>query len=153
MTLNHIKLRTQITYGNLTMIQENFWLDEFAMAEGTVILHPTIPVSLEMTRYELNVTEGEDVYIVVTGSTRSKATNDELGRRHGWQGFGGTVSKESKHLVEHGACAVDFYAKYKASKKRVPQKTVAKIARKYFDYVNDKYSDGHVHGDNRSQKP
>ena len=149
MTLNHIKLRTQITYGNLTMIQENFWLDEFAMAEGAVILHPSVPVSLEMTRYELNITEGEDVYIVVTDSTRSKATNNELGRRHGWTGHGGTVSKDSKHLVENGACAVDFYAVYAKSKKRVDQKTVAKIARKYFDWVNDKYSDGHVHGDNR----
>lgn len=152
MKTNHIKIYTQITYGNITMLQSNFWLDEFQMREGTVILHPTIPVSLEMTRYELNVTEGEEVYIVVTGSTRSKKTNDELGRRHGWVGFGGTVSKDSKHLVENGACAVDFYAAYKASKKRVDQKTVAKVARKYFDYVNDKYSDGHVHGDNRNHK-
>ena len=153
MKLNHIKIYTQITYGGITMLQSNFWLDEFAMAEGTVILHPSIPVSLEMTRYELGIVEGEEVMLILTGSTRSKTTNNELGRRHGWAGFGGTVSKTSFHLVEKGACAQDFYAIYKKSKKRVPQKTVGKIARKYFDYVKDDYVDGHIHGDNRNQKP
>jgi hypothetical protein len=61
------------------------------------------------------------------------------------------VSRVSRHLPKYGGIAVDFYAVY-ANGKRVAQKTVAKIARKYFDYVNDKYSDGHVHGDNRNHR-
>lgn len=146
---NRIPLYTRIAIGNMTMMVQNFWLHEFEMKEGTVLLHPSVPVSLEYTRYDLCEEVGEEVCICITGSTRSEAYNEILGESQGWIDEGGTVSRNSKHLPKYGGIAVDWYAYKKKSKKRIPQKLCGEIARRHFDYVKDNYRDGHIHADNR----
>ena len=153
MQRNHIPLYTQITVGNMTMLAQNFSLHEFEMKEGTVLLHPSVLVSLELTRYDLGEEVGEEVCIRITCSTRSEAYNDILGESLGWIENGGPVSRVSRHLPQYGGIAVDWYAYIKRTKKRVPQKLCGDIARRHFDYVKDDYKDGHIHGDNRKQKP
>jgi len=137
----------------MLMMVSNFSLHEFEMKEGTVLLHPSVLPSLEGLRYALGEHYGEEICIHITGSTRSQAYNEILGKAQGWIDQGGTVSRVSRHLPEYGGIAVDFYAYRKKGKKRIPQKELGRLAREYFDYVKDDYKDGHVHADNRSQKP
>jgi hypothetical protein len=152
MKRNEIKLYTPITVDGRTMVTGNFFLSEFEMREGTVMVHPSVLISLEMLRYDLNAEIKRGIKIIITGSTRSEATNNDLGAKYGWIDHGGTVSRVSRHLPKYGGIAVDFYAVY-ANGKRVAQKKVGEIARRHFDYVKDDYSDGHIHGDNRNKKP
>lgn len=153
MQRNHIPLHTQITRGGCTYLACHFSLHEFEMHEGTVLLHPSVLVSLEQTRADLCEEMGEEVCIAITCSTRSEAHNETLGEGLGWTDQGGTASRVSRHLPKYGGIAVDFYAYRKKGKRRIPQKVVGEIARRYFDYVKDDYKDGHIHGDNRKQKP
>jgi hypothetical protein len=138
---------------NRIQISPHFWLHEFEMKEGTVMIHPSVPVSLEATRADLCERYGEEVEVLITGSTRSEAYNEILGEAQGWIDNGGTVSRVSRHLPQYGGIAVDCKARIKRTKKPVPQKVLGEIARRHFDYVKDDYADGHVHADNRNEKP
>lgn len=127
---------------NRIQISEHFWLHEFEMHEGTVMLHPSVIASNESTRADLCERYGEEVEIIITGSTRTPKRNTEVGG-----------VKNSRHLVKFGGIAEDCYARIKRTKKRIPQAVLGEIARRHWDYVKDDYADGHVHMDNRHQKP
>ena len=153
MLRNRIPIHTPITVGRMSMLMCNFSLHEFEMHEGTVMVHPSVLVSLEQMRYDLGEQHGEEVCVRITGSTRSETYNEILGESLGWIDQGGVVSRVSRHLTRYGGIAVDFTAYRKKSGRRVAQKTVAEIAARYFDYVKGDYKDGHIHADNRNQKP
>lgn len=139
---------------NRIQISEHFWLHEFEMHEGTVMVHPSVLVSLEQMRYDLGEHCGEEICVRITGSTRSETYNEILGESLGWiDQKGGVVSRVSRHLTRYGGIAVDFTAHRKKGGRKVAQKTVAEIAARYFDYVKGDYKDGHIHADNRNQKP
>ena len=142
-----MKLRNHIP------ISPHFWLHEFEMHEGTVMIHPSVIPSNESTRADLCERYGEEVEIIITGSTRSETYNEILGESLGWTDQGGLVSRVSRHLTRYGGIAEDCYARIKRTKKRVPQSVLGEIARRHWDYVKDDYADGHVHMDNRNQKP
>ena len=153
MNRNKIPLHTQITIGRLSMLVSNFSLHEFEMKEGTVLVHPSVMQSLEHTRYDLGEQYEEEVCIRITCSTRSYEYNDILGESLGWIEDGGAVSRVSRHLPKYGGIAVDFVAYRKRNKRKIPQSVVAEIAARHFDYVKADYKDGHIHADNRNQKP
>ena len=144
---NYIKIVTLLD-GELV---SHFTLNEFETGDGFVMIHSSIPHALESIRRDLNAMdlEGGEVQIVITGSTRTKAENEELARRLGYTDQGGAVARHSYHLPQFKGVAVDFYARHKESLKRVPQKVVGDVARRYFDFVKDDYGDGHIHADNR----
>jgi hypothetical protein len=50
----------------------------------------------------------------------------------------------------YGGIAVDFYARFKQSKKYIPASKIATLCKKYFDFVKADYPDGHIHADNRN---
>lgn len=127
----------------------HFHLSEFENHDGWCMVHPSVLRSLEMTRFQLNKQFPlNPVYIIITGSTRTEAHNNELGKAFGWTDQGGIVSRNSKHLEKYGGIAVDFVARH-GNGDRVDQKTVGNAARLFFDFVIDDYKDGHIHADNR----
>jgi len=130
-------------------LSEHFRLYEFANGEGLVTVHPSLIRSAEAVRAELCQLKGEEVAIIVTSGTRTRADNAALGARFGWLDNGGPVSRHSKHLPGHGGIAMDFYAKVVRVGDRIPQRAVGEAARNHFDWVRDDYEDGHVHADNR----
>jgi hypothetical protein len=145
MLFNNIQIYSRVD-GELV---SNFLMREFQNTQGWVILHEKVPWALEMTRAALNARYPTWlIQILVTNCTRTRAQNESLARRLGWADEGGTVSRESFHLVEFGGIAADFVAYSTARKIRIPAKEVADIAALYFDYVKW-YSDDHVHGDFR----
>ena len=153
MKRNEIKLYTPITVDGRTMVPGNFNLKEFENKNGFVMVHPSVLVSLELTRHALQEMTGSECSIIITCGTRTEAENEALGKRYGWIDEGGTVSRVSRHLSQCGGIAVDMKAVYTKNKRKVSQRKLGEAARRYFDYVKDDYADGHVHADNRSQKP
>jgi hypothetical protein len=145
MVRNDIKLWTKID-GEMV---SHFTLREFESASGFVMLHPSVLVSLELVRRDLSAHYDGDVSIIVTNCTRTDADNVALARVLGWSDEGGLVARDSKHLAKWGGIAVDIKAVIKETGKSVPQKTLGKVCRRYFDWVKDDYGDGHVHADNR----
>jgi len=112
-------------------------------------VHPSVIRSLEEVRADLGALIGEEVEIVITGSTRTESENVELAGKLGWIDRGGAVSRHSKHLPKFGGIAVDFYAKVKRTGIRIYQGVLGDAARRHFRFVMDTYEDQHVHADNR----
>ena len=102
-------------------------------------------------RRELNATAGEEVWVIITDAVRTQADLERLAARHGWTADGGTVSHDSKHLAKYGGIAVDLVAIIASSRHRVPPATLGTVCRRYFDWVQDDYADGHVHVDLRAR--
>lgn len=131
----------------------HFRLKEFENRDGLAMVHSSVIASLEKTRRDLCAKYKEEVWVMITDAIRTPEDLQRLAARYGWIDEGGTVARKSKHLVEFDGIAVDMVAMIASTKERVPQKALGKIARKYFDWVKDDYKDGHVHADNRKQKP
>lgn len=145
MLTNDIQIYTRID-GELI---SNFRMREFQNALGWVILHEKVPWALEMTRAALNTRYPTwRIQLIIKNCTRTRAQNEALARKLGWADEGGTVSRDSMHLVHNGGIAVDFVAWSRARNIPIPAKEVADIAALYFDYVKW-YPDNHVHGDFR----
>lgn len=131
----------------------NFRLCEFENPDGLCMIHAKTLESLERTRRNLCAMAGEEVWVIIKDAVRTQADLERLAARLGWADQGGLVARRSKHLAEFGGIAVDIVAVVASSKQRVPQKTLGKVCRRYFDYVKDDYPDGHVHADNRAVLP
>lgn len=129
----------------------NFRLREFENLDGLAMVHRVTLQSLERVRQELCLMAGEEVWVIITDAVRTPRDLDRLALRFGWTEEGGLVARDSKHLIQYGGIAVDLIAMVASSRARVPQQTLGKICRKYFDFVKDDYKDGHVHADNREQ--
>lgn len=149
---NLVKLWTEID-GELI---SHFSLHEFENADGLVCIDPSVLRSLEALRRNLSADEHEEIQLIITNATRTDADNERLAGKYGWTDKGGSVSKDSRHLVRNGCKAVDFYARrkstrfqvYSGKRRRLPVEQVAFAAWQVFDFVK-KYADRHVHGDNR----
>ncbi len=129
----------------------HFRLREFENRDGLAMVHRTTLGSLERVRRDLCAMAGENVWVIVTDAVRTRADLERLAARLGWTSDGGLVSPRSRHLAEFGGIAVDIVAVIARSRRRVPQETLGAICRRYFDWVKDDYSDGHVHADNRDR--
>lgn len=129
----------------------HFNMKEFENENGWVMIHRSVIVSLTQLREELAKIFGEEVEIIITDSTRTPQELEKLGSKLGWVDKGGLVGRDSKHLEKFGGIAVDFYARFKQSKKRIPSYQIEGVCRKYFDYVKTDYADEHIHADNRKQ--
>jgi hypothetical protein len=127
----------------------HFRLREFANADGLAMVHPELLLALERVRRELNAMAGEAVLVIVKDGVRTQADLERLAARLGWADKGGGVSRDSKHLAKYGGIAVDLIAVVANTRHRVPQATLGKVCRRYFDYVKEDYADGHVHADLR----
>jgi len=128
----------------------HFNLKEFENENGWVMIHRSVIISLTKIREELGELFGEEVEIVITDSTRTPQQLEHLGEKLGWIDEGGVVARNSKHLERFGGIAVDFYARFKQSKKRIASSSIEMICKKHFDYVKADYADGHIHADNRN---
>ena len=147
MKTNYFKLYTDIN-GELV---SHFNLWEFRNPLGWVIIHPATVKALELTRRDLNrIHAPNQIWIIITNTTRTIEQNEEMGRRLGWTDYGGIVAKQSRHLECYGGIAVDFKARNAHTRKELPNSEVGAYARKHFDYVIDNYADNHVHGDMRN---
>ncbi|HOV32727.1 MAG TPA: hypothetical protein PLX23_05130 [Candidatus Hydrogenedens sp.] len=129
----------------------HFNLKEFENKHGWVMIHKSVIVSLEKLREELAKVFNEEIEIIITNSTRTHEDLNSLAKKLGWTDKGGLVSRNSRHLECYGGIAVDFYVRYKQSKKRIPSPQIGSICRKYFDFVKADYADCHIHADNRTQ--
>lgn len=127
----------------------NFRLYEFENAQGLTMVHASVLESLELLRRHLCHDTHEEVYVIITDAIRTQDDLERLALRYGWTDDGGTVSPRSKHLVRFGGIAVDLIALTAAHRVRIPQQTLGRLCRLYFDWVKDDYLDGHVHADNR----
>jgi len=145
---NNLRIAVEL---NGQWVITHFKLKEFENENGWVMIHRSVIVSLTKVREELAKQHGDEVEIIITDSTRTPQELEELGNKLGWIDEGGIVARDSKHLEKFGGIAVDFYARFKQSKKRIPSYQIEGICRKYFDYVKADYTDGHVHADNRRQ--
>jgi hypothetical protein len=114
------------------------------------MIHASVPRALELVRRDLCREFGEEVEIRITDAVRTEQELKQLARTHGWSDEGGTVSRNSKHLAQYGGIAVDIVATAKLTGRRVPQDRLGAVCRRYFDFVEDNYPDGHVHADNRA---
>lgn len=130
----------------------HFRLCEFENEDGLAMIHTSTLTALEHVRHDLCEKYGEEVWVIITSAIRTEGENERLAAWLGWTDDGGLVSRDSKHLVKYGGIAVDFVAVVASSRQRVQQSVVGGMARKYFDWVKDDYSDGHVHGDMRNVK-
>ena len=128
----------------------HFTLREFENADGLAMVHSATVEGLERVRRDLAVEFGEEVWVIITDAVRTRADLERLAARLGWIDEGGAVSRRSKHLAEFGGIAVDLIAVVARTRARVPQRTLGAICRRYFDYVKDDYTDGHVHADLRT---
>jgi len=144
---NNVQLLVEIDGESLA----NFRLREFENPDGLAMVHRSTLQSLERVRRELCAMAGEEVWIIVTDAVRTPRDLERLALRFGWQDEGGTVARDSKHLLQYGGIAVDIIAVIASSRARVPQRTLGNICRKHFDFVKDNYNDGHVHADNRER--
>jgi len=126
---------------------------EFENGDGWIMVHSSVLVSLENVWEWLTDSLGEEVEIIVgkNNSTRTQNRQEELGARLGWTDEGGLVSRDSRHRELYGGCAVDIKARVKQGKTAIPQHTLGRVCRLYFDFVKDDYDDGHVHADNRNK--
>lgn len=129
----------------------HFRLREFENKDGLAMVHASVPLSLERVRRDLCLTQGEEVWVIITDALRTQADLERLALRLGWTDQGGAVSRSSKHLAEHGGIAVDLVAVVARTRTKIPQKTLGKVCRKYFHWVKDDYRNGHVHADNRDE--
>ncbi len=127
----------------------HFRLREFENRDGLAMVHASVLESLERVRRELTSMAGETVWVIITDALRTEADLERLAGRLGWIDEGGAVSRNSKHLAKFGGIAVDLVAVVASTRRRVPQKTVGRVCRKFFSWVKDDYGDGHVHADNR----
>ena len=127
----------------------HFRLREFENRDGYAMVHASVLGSLERVRRELTSMAGETVWVIITDALRTDADLERLAGRLGWIDEGGAVSRNSKHLAKFGGIAVDLVAVVASTRRRVPQKTVGRVCRKFFGWVKDDYGDGHVHADNR----
>lgn len=127
----------------------HFRLREFANADGLAMVHPELLLALERVRRELNAMAGETVWVIIKDAVRTQADLERLAARLGWLDEGGSVSRDSMHLVQYGGIAVDMIAVIANSRHLVPQATLGKVCRRHFDFVKDDYADGHVHADLR----
>jgi hypothetical protein len=144
---NDVKLVTSLGGEQLG----HFRLCEFENSEGLAMIHGTVLQSLEGVRRELCAMACEDVWIIITDGVRTQTDLDRLAMRLGWADEGGAVARNSKHLAKFGGIAVDLIAVIARTRGRVPQQTVGAVCRRFFDWVKDDYSDGHVHADNRAR--
>ena len=129
----------------------HFRLREFENSDGFAMVHPSVLLSLENTRLDLCMDAKEEVCILITSAVRTGAENAKLAESLGWTDEGGRVSRNSKHLDKYGGIAVDIVAFAKSNHRLITQRTLGAVCRRHFSYVNDKYSDGHVHADNRGE--
>lgn len=127
----------------------HFRLREFENRDGLAMIHVSTLESLEKVRRDLCADCKEEVWLIITDSVRTRADLERLAARLGWTDEGGAVSRNSMHLADYGGIAVDVVAVVASSRQRIPQKTLGAVCRRYFDYVKDDYTDGHVHADNR----
>jgi hypothetical protein len=145
MVTNDIRLWNNVS-GEMV---SHFRLREFQNPLGWVVLHEKVPWGLEMTRCALNVRYPTwRVQLIIKDCTRTRQQNEALARKLGWSDEGGTVSRDSMHLVHNGGIAVDFIAWSRTRNIPIPAKEVGDIASLYFDFVKW-YPDHHVHGDFR----
>jgi len=142
---NRVRLYTEVG-GELV---SHFWLREFESAAGFVMIHASVPRSLELLRRDLCREEGEEAEVLVTDAVRTEDDLLRLARRYGWTDEGGAVSRDSRHLAMYGGVAVDIVARVRGSGHAVSQARLGAVSRRYFDFVQDDYPDGHVHADNR----
>jgi len=145
---NDVQLAVKID-GNWVITHFN--LKEFESKNGWVMIHKSVIVSLSKLREELAKIFKEEIEIIITDTTRTQEDLNYLAARLGWTDEGGLVSKNSRHLDRYGGIAVDFYARHKQNKERIPSSQIEPICRKYFDFVKADYADGHIHADNRNQ--
>lgn len=145
---NNLRIAVEL---NGQWVVSHFNLREFENDNGWVMIHRSVIVSLTQLREELTKMLGEEVEIIITDSTRTPQELENLGKKLGWIDEGGVVARDSKHLEKFGGIAVDFYARFKQSKKRIPSYQIEGLCQKYFDYVKANYADGHIHVDNRKQ--
>jgi hypothetical protein len=131
----------------------HFRMREFESDAGFVMVDSTALESLELVRRDLCMEFGVDVQLVITSGLRTEEDNARMAERLGWTEDGGLVARDSRHLPKYAGIAVDLYARrlYGNGYKLIPQDVVATACRRHFDYVNDNYSDGHVHADNRDK--
>lgn len=129
----------------------HFKLREFENAEGLAMVHASALTALEQVRRDLCALYGETVHLIVTDAVRTPADLERLAVRYGWTDEGGRVARRSRHLAEFGGIAADLVARVARTRAAVPQHTLGMICRRYFDWVKDDYSDGHVHADNRER--
>lgn len=127
----------------------HFRLYEFEDRDGIAQVHKSTLESLEKVRHALCTLEGETVWLIITDAVRTQADLDRLAGIYGWIDQGGTVSRNSKHLVEFGGIAVDLKAVVASTRVPISQGYLGAICRSHFDWVKDDYADGHVHADNR----
>jgi len=145
MNTNNIRLWNNVS-GEMV---SHFTLKEFNNTLGWVILHEKVPYALEQTREALNLRYPTwNIQLLITNCTRTRQQNEALARKRGWADEGGTVSRDSLHLIEYGGIAVDWVTFSVTRQTYLPAKEVADIAALYFDFVKC-YPDGHVHGDFR----
>jgi len=129
----------------------HFNLKEFENPNGWAMVHESVIISLTKVRKALMEKIGEEVEIIITGSTRTPQDLKRLAERLGWLEEGGSVARNSRHLDRFGGIAVDFYARQKRDKKRIATNIVKEVSQQYFDFVKADYPDGHIHADNRNQ--
>jgi len=129
----------------------HFRLREFENAEGLAMVHASVLASLERVRRDLCRAARAEVWIVITDAVRTRRDLERLALRLGWTDQGGLVARRSKHLAEFGGIAVDLIAVVAGTRRRIPQRTLGRVCRRYFDWVKDDYTDGHVHADNRDR--
>ncbi len=127
----------------------HFRLREFENADGLAMVHPKALEALEQVRRDLCDEAGEEVWVIITNAIRTQDDLQSLAERLGWIDEGGTVSRDSKHLVKYGGIAVDVIAVVARTHDRVTQAHLGQLCSRYFDWVKDDYSDGHVHADVR----
>ena len=133
--------------------QSHFKLREFENREGLAMVHASVLESLERVRRDLVDEAGEEVWVIILDAVRTEEDLERLAARLGWVDEGGLVSRTSMHLARYGGVAVDLAAAVARTRRRVPQRDLGEVCRRYFDWVKDDYRDGHVHADNRSRAP
>jgi len=135
---------------NDIQVSEHFKLYEFEdrAHDNLVVLHPLLLERLELTRKALCLDAEKDIAIIITSGTRTRRTNNALGKLLGWTSLGGLVCPTSHHLPGYGGLAVDFFALDKSTGAILPMKQVAIQASRFFDTVIDHYPT-HLHVDLR----
>ncbi|MHC4622040.1 MAG: hypothetical protein ACYTEQ_30230 [Planctomycetota bacterium] len=146
------------------------WVSNFSLYEfeskrtGIVVIHPSVPLSAEFMRRDLSDAYGCEVGIFITSGSRTDEDSRILAEGDpaagipglGWIDEGGAVSRDSRHLIRNGACAIDFEARLKRHRHSwesdswspvIPPEEVALFARQRFDFV--KTYARHTHVDNR----
>jgi hypothetical protein len=142
---NRVRLYTELGGDPVS----HFSLREFETAAGFVMIHASVPRSLEWVRRDLCREVGEEVEVLITDAMRTEEDLRRLAQRYGWTDEGGTVSRDSMHLARYGGVAVDIVARIRGTDRPVSQDRLGAVSRRYFDFVKDDYPDGHVHADNR----